>query len=56
MQAELGAGELIKRMAAAMDWEGVGNRQEARNVCRTLLMLARDKVEEDRRGEEVDRE
>ena len=43
-------------MAAAMDWEGVGNRQEARNVSRTLLSLARMKVEEDRRGEEGGRE
>ena len=39
-----------------MDWEGVEDRQEARNICRTLLKLARDKVEEDRRGEEFDRD
>ena len=39
-----------------MDWEGISNRQEARNVSRTLLMLARIKLDEDRRGEEVDRE
>ena len=52
----MGAGELIKRMAAAMDWEGVEERQEARNICMSLLKLARDKVEENRRGEEFGRE
>ena len=41
-------------MSAAMDWQGIGNRQEAMNVCRTLLSLARMKVEEDRRDGEGD--
>ena len=41
-------------MVAAMDWQGIGDRQEARNVSRTLLSLARMKVEEDRRVGEGD--
>ena len=41
-------------MSQALDWQVIGNRSEALNVCRTLLSLARMQVAEDRRGGEGD--
>ena len=46
---------MIKQMSAALAWKGVEDRQEARDICRALLKLVRDKVEEDRCGDEFGR-
>ena len=39
---------MIKQMSGALDWKGVEDRQEARDICRALLKIVREKVEEDR--------
>ena len=46
---------MIKQMSGALDWKGVEDRQENRDICWALLKIVREKVEEDQCGDDFGR-